>query len=265
MQAVKSGRWLVLDNLHLAPADVFASLETIISSGVLHLPQRGEVIAAHKDFRLITTVQTGTSEHPEDVRHVLPRAVLADWWHVRLPAAQRHEQVQVLAGRFPSITALLYPVIALSHLVHIAMRPPSASTLAGHSLESQDNLELNDIDGVWSPWAAAVQQAMVCEQLHPGELLLSVSKAPGMHDLVKICARLAELGGTAAALQHVYGVDPSSSTRTQVVLLPVDARQAMLVEAADVFCGCSVGKVRPACTFLLSDIWPGCCARIVFC
>lgn len=235
----------MLDNLHLAPADVFASLETIISSGVLHLPQRGEVVHAHPHFRLLATVQTGTSEHPDNVRHVLPRAVLADWWHVMLPGAQRHEKVRVLAGRFPSITALLYPIIALSHLVYVAMRPPSASTESERASVGCVGVDMHDRDCVWDPWAAAVRQAMAVECLHPGELLLSVSKAPGMHDLVKICARLAELGGTAAALQHVRGVDPSSITRSQVASLPVDARTALLVEASDVFCGCSVGRVRP--------------------
>lgn len=251
MQAVKTGRWLVLDNLHLAPADVFASLETIVGSGVLHLPQRGEVIPAHPDFRLIATVQTGTSERPEEVRHVLPRAVLTDWWYVTLPAAQRHEKVQILAGRFPSMSALLYPLVALSHLVHVAMSPLSASPAPATG--SQEPLELHTADDVWGLWAAAVQQAMMAEHLQPGELLLQVSKAPGMHDLVKICGRLTELSGTAAALQHIHGVDPSSMTRSHVVSLPVDARTAMLVEAADVFCGCSVGKVcSSACTFSLT-------------
>lgn len=235
MQAVRTGRWLVLDNLHLAPADVLTTLETVISSRVLHVPQRGEVIPAHPDFRLIATVQTGTSAKSEEVRHVLPRAVLSDWWHVRLPAVQRHEQVQVLAGRFPSINALLYPLIALAHLVYVAIRPPSTSTNEPLEPQAQDTL--------WDPWTAAVHNAMRRQSLRPGELLLSVSRAPGMHDLVKVCARLVGLGGTAAALQHVYGVRPSSTTRTQLVSLPVDARTAMLVEAADVFCGCTVGMV----------------------
>ena len=148
-----------------------------------------------------------------------------------------------MAGRFPSITALLYPIIALSHLVYVAMRPPSASTAAERESEGRAGSGSCETDSVWGPWAVAVQQAMESEELHPGELLLSVSKAPGMHDLVKICARIAELSGTAAALQHVRSVDPASTTRSQVVSLPVDARIALLLEASDVFCGCSVGRV----------------------
>jgi hypothetical protein len=251
VQAVKTGRWLLLDNLHLAPPEVFASLETIISSGVLHLPQRGEVIAAHPDFCLIATAQTGTSEHPEEVRNELPRAVLADWWHVRLPTPQRQEKIQVLAGRFPSITSLLYPLMALSHLVHVAVRPPSTSIAALSSSAPAAECPSTSCEAphllasasVWDPWAAAVLEAMKSERLHPGELLLTVSKVPGMHDLVKICARLVELGGTAAALKHLHGIEPSSITRSQVATLPVDARTAMLVEAADILCGCTVGKV----------------------
>eukprot|EP00892_Ulva_mutabilis_P006636 jgi/Ulvmu1/4344/UM002_0067.1 len=245
MQAVRCGRWLILDNLHLAPADILALLESIVSSRRLHVPQRGEVITAHPNFALFATVQTSNGEWGDSVRHVLPQVLLSPWWHIELPAAKREDQLRVLAGRFPSITAVLLPIMAMMHLVTLAMKA-SRQRLSAH-IDSKDTAVWDtgaDADEVWwKMWEDAVDSVMKGARLHAGELMLAIGKPLGMHDLVKVCARITELGQSAvhAGLRHLHGTNPMAVTRAAVCTLSEDVRAAVLAEAADVLCGCTVG------------------------
>lgn len=179
------------------------------------------------------------------MRQAVPRALLSPWWHIGLPAAKRQDQLNVLAARFPSITALLLPVTAMVHLVSLAMRPPQRGPPASGTAAASST---GAIDGGqwWQPWADAVSLVMRDVGLGRGELMLAVGKPLGMHDLVKVCARITELGGPAvgAGLRHLHGVNPTSVRHTEVCQFSVDVRTAVLAEVADVLCGCTVGLVR---------------------
>lgn len=246
MQAVRSGRWVILDNLHLAPTDVLALLESVVSTRMLHIPQHGEVVKAHADFALFATAQTGSGERGTSLRHVLPRALVSPWWHIRLPAAKREDQLSVLAGRFPSITALLLPIVAMVHLISLVTQPPSASCSGVAAVVAHSDADADPVLGGWQPWADAVEQVMKAVGLRRGELMLAVGKSIGMHDLVKVCARIIELGRSAvgAALRNLHGVNPMAVGRLDVCKLSVDVRVSLLAEVADVLCGCTVGLVR---------------------
>ncbi len=45
-RAVKSGDWLLIEDVHLAPSDVMSTLLPLIERGQLHVPSRGVVIKA---------------------------------------------------------------------------------------------------------------------------------------------------------------------------------------------------------------------------
>jgi len=46
LRAVKSGDWLLIEDVHLAPSDVMSTLLPLIERGQLHVPSRGVVIKA---------------------------------------------------------------------------------------------------------------------------------------------------------------------------------------------------------------------------
>lgn len=259
VQAVHSGRWVILDNLHLAPTDVLALLESLVSTRMLHIPQRGEVVKAHPQFALFATAQTSGGEGGTTLRHALPRALLSPWWYIRLPAARREDQLSVLAGRFPSVTALLLPIMAMVHLVSLVMRPPSPSCSSVADAVANSDADKDPGPGGWQPWAEAVEQVMKAAGLHRGQLMLAVGKPVGMHDLVKICARIIELGRSAvgAGLRNLHGVNPMAVGRSDVCKLSVDIRGALLAEVADVLCGCTVGVV--CCPIAYSSCVQWCC------
>jgi midasin (ATPase involved in ribosome maturation) len=55
-QAVTQGRWLVIEDVNLAPPDVLAALIPLLNSRELHLSQRGQTIQAAPTFQLLATV-----------------------------------------------------------------------------------------------------------------------------------------------------------------------------------------------------------------
>ena len=62
-QAVCEGRWLVIENIDLAPPDVLASLRPLLEGRSLHLPNRAAPINPAPGFQLIGTVtQTSSGE-----------------------------------------------------------------------------------------------------------------------------------------------------------------------------------------------------------
>lgn len=64
MQAAVQGRWLVIEGIDLAPADVLAALVPLMDSKQLQLPQRAQSITAASGFQLLATVTSGPGEWP---------------------------------------------------------------------------------------------------------------------------------------------------------------------------------------------------------
>ena len=58
MQAVAQGKWLVIEDLNLAPPEVLAALVPLLANRHLHLPQRAQVINAAAGFQLLASITT---------------------------------------------------------------------------------------------------------------------------------------------------------------------------------------------------------------
>lgn len=58
MQAVAQGKWLLIEDLNLAPPEVLAALVPLLGSSQLHLPQRAQVIKAAPGFQLLASITT---------------------------------------------------------------------------------------------------------------------------------------------------------------------------------------------------------------
>lgn len=64
MQAVAQGKWLLIEDLNLAPPEVLAALVPLLGSGQLHLPQRAQVIKAAPGFQLLASITTAPGAAP---------------------------------------------------------------------------------------------------------------------------------------------------------------------------------------------------------
>ena len=58
MQAVAQGKWLVIEDLNLAPPEVLAALVPLLADRQLHLPQRAQVIKAAPGFQFLASITT---------------------------------------------------------------------------------------------------------------------------------------------------------------------------------------------------------------
>ena len=56
VQAVSEGRWLLIEDINLAPPDVLASLVGLLERRQLYLPQRAQSVPTHPGFQLIASV-----------------------------------------------------------------------------------------------------------------------------------------------------------------------------------------------------------------
>eukprot|EP00741_Cyanophora_paradoxa_P000351 tig00000403_g342.t1 len=63
-QAVREGRWLVFEDIELAPFEVVAALAPLLETRTLLLPARAESIPAHHAFRLFATRSTHPAPEP---------------------------------------------------------------------------------------------------------------------------------------------------------------------------------------------------------
>lgn len=100
--AVKSGKWVLVEDIDKAPTEVLSILLTLLEKRELSIPSRGEILRAHVDFKLIATVRTqGDSQTVPDMIGLR----LWDLVEVTKPTAM--ELRLILALRFPLLRNLI--------------------------------------------------------------------------------------------------------------------------------------------------------------
>jgi MoxR-like ATPase len=260
LTAVAEGRWVLLDNLHLAPVEVVTLLEGLVATGALAVATRGDTVTAHPSFRLFATVQTpdgAATEAPQRSAafQSSPLATLSRgyWWEVWLPAARRADRVTVLAGRFPAAAPLVLPVMALAELVRIAQAPHGLADTAEAPAEGDADVDVAWV--AWVAWARAVRACAAGAQISPGQHMLALGKSLGMHDLVKVLGRLQSLHveHLGHGLAQLRAKGAAAMQPGDVLGVSVELRCGLLAEAGDVLCGFASGQARFADPQCLAD------------
>jgi midasin len=137
-RAVAEGRWVVIEGLDAAPADVAAALAPLLESGSLHVPSRAQVLHAAPGFQLVATVTTAPAAGGSDEAAFGgggQQDLLGGLWaRVQLEAPTDEEQLQILGGTFPELLPILPAALAAAHLTHLAAghtAPPLGAVGAG--------------------------------------------------------------------------------------------------------------------------------------
>lgn len=114
-EAVSQGKWIIIEDFHLAPAQVLASLVPLLESGKLSIPQRGEVLEAQEGFQLITTVTTsphglssGAYSSLTQVEDILG-ALLT---RVVFKSPSLMDQISILRTSFPVLGSVMTPALS---------------------------------------------------------------------------------------------------------------------------------------------------------
>ncbi|KJE89993.1 midasin [Capsaspora owczarzaki ATCC 30864] len=144
-QAVEQGRWLVIEDINLAPLDVLSVLIPLLEKRQLFIPGRGEVLAAAPGFQLFATRTTATpsattavsadpatDDHDDDTLLASSSGrtstAMGDalWSKVRCLPLGTEELRSVLSIKFPALQYILDTLMDV--YVTMVVRPASSSS-----------------------------------------------------------------------------------------------------------------------------------------
>ncbi|CAI4218341.1 unnamed protein product [Parascedosporium putredinis] len=129
-KAVKEGRWVLIEDLDRAPAEVVSSLLPLVERGELLIPSRSEKIKAASGFRLFATVRTSKGMNgQETLPHLLG---LRFWQQLSIRPLPELEIEQIIRGAFPILDKLVPQILSVfHHLARTASMPSMATSSRG--------------------------------------------------------------------------------------------------------------------------------------
>lgn len=92
-QAVQEGRWIVLEDINLAPKEIISSLIPLLETRKLFIPGRDELIPAHRQFQLFATEKSSFSTNFGPFQNL--------WTRISIPSPSIQEIEEILRFRFP--------------------------------------------------------------------------------------------------------------------------------------------------------------------
>lgn len=211
-QAVAQGRWVLIEDINLAPVEVLAALTPLLERRSLSIPSRAETVHAAPGFQLITTVTSdpsgsaagayGSSQSVKDLLGGL-------FQYVTVEAPDAGEQVDIMRELHPSLAHLLERAMATLALMRVAFGQLAVGSAAV---------------------GVEVQGALAAGSVRPGEA--SIGRHFSFRDAMKWARRMVSLH-SALLLRAL----PAGGREVAIEALPIAVREAAFVEAADCFCG----------------------------
>lgn len=104
--AVVEGKWILLEDIHLAGVEVLAVLIPLLETRWLHVPSRGEKFKAHDDFRIFATCSNSTN-----TKNSIGIVGENLWAKVQVPVPTRDDISLILENRFPNISSTIPQLI----------------------------------------------------------------------------------------------------------------------------------------------------------
>lgn len=104
--AVKTGRWVLIEDVDLAPTDVQSVLIPLLEERRLFIPSRGENILAHDDFMLFATRSASKSRGRDMLGEALYSAI-------EMPHLSVDELGLILEARFPKLSPIVTELLEM--------------------------------------------------------------------------------------------------------------------------------------------------------
>ncbi|WEJ92653.1 AAA ATPase midasin [Yamadazyma tenuis] len=100
--AVKEGKWVLIEDIDKAPTEVLSVLLTLLEKRQLIIPSRGEVIKAHNNFQIISTIRVSN-----DSNNVPDLIGMRLWSLIEVQVLSELELLKILTMRFPLLRNLI--------------------------------------------------------------------------------------------------------------------------------------------------------------
>ncbi|KAG0370064.1 AAA ATPase midasin [Gamsiella multidivaricata] len=139
--AVRDGKWLLIEDIDLAPMEVLSVLLPLLESRTLFIPSRGEKIPAHEGFQLFAT----KSMIPTRSGRMMARNVSGTdgsiganlWTHVQVNSLSHQELSQIIHERFHELGDQVLPNLIMSVFQSISATFASPEFSSSQSMVSR--------------------------------------------------------------------------------------------------------------------------------
>ena len=227
-QAVKQGRWVVIEDVDQAPFEVLAALVPLLEERKLYVPGRGESIPAAEGFQLFGTVTTGAGRSGGAIGASSRADPLAGLWaRVAVEPPRGDEPSLVLTGAHPKLSALAPLMLKTLNCVQRMCGQGGATAAPGGVVDVDEEEDVDmDQEHANTDQAAAIDDN---PSASPGVVRAHAGRPFTLRDLLRWARRLERLrAGELSLLRN--GI----STHDH---LPPKVKVAAYEEAADVLCG----------------------------
>ena len=112
LEALSSGRWLVIEDVDLASPEMVATVKGLLESkSDYYVAPMGKSFPIHQDFRLIATRRSDMANSAASLSTAFDRLGRDLWQSLSIPALSASELEIILFGRFPKLNPILVNVI----------------------------------------------------------------------------------------------------------------------------------------------------------
>jgi midasin len=162
-QAVREGRWVLIEDLDRAPTEVLSVLLPLIEHGELLIPNRGERVHAARGFKLIATMRTVLNTQGIES---LPRLNMLGtrlWRQVSILSPEKDEIRLIIGQSFPMLHAHLPTIMNVySRLLALYLEASTVSrnqALVGNTFNHRDVFK----------WCQRIHQSLTAAGLQTGD------------------------------------------------------------------------------------------------
>lgn len=173
-QAVREGRWVLIEDIDRAPIEVLSVILPLIERGDLLIPNRGERVHAARGFKLIATMRTTLNAQSTGS---LPRPGMLGnrlWTQVPIQLPDNHEIGVIINQSFPLLHAYLPTIMAvysrIQTLYHNSSIVVRNKALLGRPLNHRDIFK----------WCQRLHQLLRAAGLRTGDEPLSEDVGDGI-------------------------------------------------------------------------------------
>ena len=253
-QAVKHGRWVVIEDVDQAPFEVLAALVPLLEERRLYVPGRGESVAAADGFQLFGTVTTGAGRAGGGVAAASRADPLAGLWaRVAVEPPSGDEPAAVLIGVHPRLAPLARRMLATLNVTQSACGQGGAAHIAPGGGAKGNDLDFDHVDANSGGIERTTETSPATAPSDSSPSGVSGTRAFAgrpftLRDLLRWARRLERLRKSELSLLRA-GVSTSEN-------LPPKLRFAAYEEAADVLCGMlPSGPGRLRVLTLVAAVW----------
>ena len=135
-QAVLEGRWVIIEDIDRAPAEVISTLLPLLERGELFVQGQNEVISAAPGFKIIATIRSFTNTQGGIVIPGHAGIGSRHWTKVSVPGPEDTERTGIISHRYPILQAYIPSIMG----VYGRLQDPSHIRLTTREVSHDTNL-----------------------------------------------------------------------------------------------------------------------------